>query len=122
MLSVRVQRGEDGCICGFVVRGHAGFAVRGQDIVCAAVSALTQTAVLALQQRLGVGAAVTMGAGSLTCRIPASMDEMLAVRVQDTLETMCLGLREIEAIYPTRVTLADPAGGIRRRDIDDGAP
>lgn len=36
------------------VTGHAGYAPAGQDIVCAAVSALTQTLILGLRQVAGM--------------------------------------------------------------------
>ena len=39
-------------IIGFSAEGHTGFADRGEDIVCAAISVLTQTAVIGLQQEL----------------------------------------------------------------------
>ena len=37
-------------IVGFVAKGHSGYAKHGEDIVCAAVSALTQTAYLGLEK------------------------------------------------------------------------
>ena len=40
MISVTAKR-KQGVLCGFVVKGHAGFDVSGQDIICAAVSVLT---------------------------------------------------------------------------------
>ena len=39
---------------GFTASGHSGFAERGHDIVCAAVSALTQTCELGLSDVLGL--------------------------------------------------------------------
>ena len=44
---------DSGKCSGFSVDGHAGFGPTGQDIVCAAVSALTQGAVLAVCQLSG---------------------------------------------------------------------
>lgn len=35
---------------GFSIEGHAGYAPRGQDIVCAAVSALMQTLVASVEE------------------------------------------------------------------------
>ena len=37
-------------ITGFTVRGHSGYAPEGEDIVCAAVSAITQTAMMGLKR------------------------------------------------------------------------
>jgi uncharacterized protein YsxB (DUF464 family) len=116
MLRVQVERAADGRIRGFAVRGHAGVGVRGQDIVCAGVSALSQTAVLGLQRRLGVAPEVSAGAGLLVCRLPEGLPPALAERAQDVLETMCLGMAEIAAAYPAAVGLAEgPLGNAARR-------
>ena len=42
MTTVTVFRRPDGALSGFDCRGHALYADAGEDIVCAAVSALTQ--------------------------------------------------------------------------------
>ena len=38
---------------GFTITGHAGYDVMGKDIVCAAVSALSQTCVISLEILIG---------------------------------------------------------------------
>ncbi len=40
MIHIVINRAENGCITGFTSRGHAGYAEKGEDIVCAAVSML----------------------------------------------------------------------------------
>lgn len=42
---------ETNLITGFDVKGHAGYAAKGKDIVCAAVSALSVATVKAIQSR-----------------------------------------------------------------------
>lgn len=37
---------------GFTITGHAGYDVMGKDIVCAAVSALSQTCVISLESTI----------------------------------------------------------------------
>ena len=49
MTTVRVFRRPDGAISGFDANGHAGYAEAGEDIVCAAVSALTEATLNGLQ-------------------------------------------------------------------------
>ena len=46
MVRIEVYTDTAGRIHGFAAKGHSGFAPHGQDIVCAAVSVLLQTAVL----------------------------------------------------------------------------
>ena len=48
MIQVRVREHK------LTVSGHAGYAPKGQDIVCAAVSSLTLTLILGLTQVAGV--------------------------------------------------------------------
>ena len=50
MVSIEIQRNSDGQVIGCHLSGHAGYDEHGFDIVCAAVSALTATAMLGLTQ------------------------------------------------------------------------
>lgn len=110
LVEVRIARAADGTISGFRVRGHSGLAPRGADVVCAGVSALVQTAALGLQERLGVAADITAADGEFACRLELDLRPELALRAQDVLETMCLGLREIAAQSPRQVRLREEAG------------
>ena len=49
MITVRMFVDPDGKYRGFRADGHAGYAEAGEDIVCAAVSALTQNTVNAIE-------------------------------------------------------------------------
>lgn len=102
MVEVVLVRDRDGALRGFRAAGHAGFAERGADIVCAAVSALTEVTVLGLQARLGLEPAVEMDEerGLLLCTLDrdGTPPEMWA-RAQDLLETLALGLGEIAKEY-----------------------
>ena len=46
MVSIGIQRNSDGQVVGCHMSGHAGYDEHGFDIVCAAVSALSATAML----------------------------------------------------------------------------
>ena len=45
---------KDGRTVGFTSTGHAGYGEAGEDIVCSAISALTQTCYLGLTQVVGL--------------------------------------------------------------------
>jgi len=107
MIRVRVQVNRRGEIRAFQVRGHAGFADRGQDIVCAGVSALAQSAVLGLGKFLAEPCTVKVTDGCLQCVLPAQLTEKEKVEAQAILETMLLGIREIESNYPRYVHLTE---------------
>ena len=50
MTTITVYTSADGAVRGFLASGHAGGKkIRGYDLVCCAVSALTQTGVYALE-------------------------------------------------------------------------
>lgn len=93
-------------ITGFRVTGHAGTAPRGQDIVCAGVSALTQSALLGLERWAERRISVTVESGKLTLNLIDEPDSL----TQAILETMVLGLTEIVNIYPQSVSLVSTGG------------
>jgi len=116
LIDITVFRDRQGRITGFRAVGHSGWAERGSDIVCAGVAALTQTAVMGLVHRLGVDVRTEAGDGLLACRLPehggGEGDGPVGDRaVQAVLETMVLGLREIERQYPRHVSLAERREG-----------
>lgn len=114
MITVQVRR-RAGKVSGFSVRGHAGEAPRGRDIVCAAVSALTQAAVAGLEEHLGLRPAVRMEEGRLECELPPGDED--DPRVQAILATMLLGLQGVAAGRPHRVRITEvPAPGPGRED------
>lgn len=92
-----------GRVTGFRVRGHAGLAPRGHDIVCAAVSALTQAAVAGLEEHLGLRPTVRIEAGRLDCQLAPGEEE--DPRAQAILTTMVLGLQGVAAGRPGRVQI-----------------
>ena len=107
MIRVTLRRDAEGRLRGFDVRGHSGYAAKGSDIVCAAVSALTQGAALGLTRHLGIPVPCGEGEGWLDCRLPADVDPVLLVRAQDILETMRLSLEEIARGYPRHVVVEE---------------
>jgi len=69
MIDISFEVDREGICSGFLVRGHAGYAPRGSDIVCAAVSALTQGAAHTLQEMKEPGAKVVQSDAELICII-----------------------------------------------------
>lgn len=90
---------------GFVVLGHSGRSAKGSDIVCAGVSALTDTTVLAMERLLGLEARVEAGEGRLTCDLPEDLAPDLAEKTGLLIDAMLLGLQEIARAYPDRLTV-----------------
>lgn len=106
MITVDVLRDVDGRVYGFRSRGHA-HGKHGTDIVCAAVSAITQTAVLGLMHHLHLKPAVAQSPGYLECVLQtefAAADRVPTdTAAEGVLETMVLGLAEVARQYPEQV-------------------
>lgn len=103
MIKIAIHRNLANLITGFTVDGHANTAPRGQDIVCAAVSALTQTAVLGLECYLKRSFTFDMASGKLKVILEDAPDQLTGA----ILETMLLGLLEIEKINPQFVRISE---------------
>nr|WP_221040378.1 ribosomal-processing cysteine protease Prp [Gelria sp. Kuro-4] len=100
-----IQRRVRTGITGFSVAGHAGTAPKGRDIVCAGVSALTQAAVLGLEEHLGLVPQVTVREGFLSCRLGEPGKK--ADAAQAILEAMALGLEAMAEEYPDRIRVEE---------------
>lgn len=82
---------------GFEAVGHANSAAYGEDLVCAAVSVLTQTAILGLQEVLGINCSLYSAeqAGVLACVLPQDLDAKSWADAQLVLQVLHTGLLAI---------------------------
>ena len=88
---------------GFSVRGHAGAAEYGKDVVCAAVSVLTINTVNAIE-------ALTDAGFSVDATEEGSMDFFLKIaddKAALLLEALFLGLSSLEQTYSEFITLKE---------------
>ncbi|NLY53362.1 MAG: ribosomal-processing cysteine protease Prp [Firmicutes bacterium] len=106
MIVVRIVRDSNQHIEAFSISGHSGYAQRGQDIVCAGVSAIVQTTILGLQEVLGVKCTGNQAEGKLECTLPRLEQEMQH-KTDILLDTMLLGLTAIATSYPKHVRILD---------------
>ena len=102
MTKIALIRSE-GALIGFDAQGHAGYADAGEDIVCAAVSALTQAAVIGMQEVLSLP--VRIERDDRAGRLMAVVAPEHAQSVRVLLETLRLSLSSICAQYPGFVRL-----------------
>ena len=103
MISIEIDRNQAGQVVGCHIDGHAGYDNHGYDIVCAAVSVLSCTAILGLQERAGQEGDYSNASGSCEMVLRGS----LTPSGQDILETMILGLAEVSRQYPEFVQISD---------------
>lgn len=95
MIKIVFDRDAEGRILGFMAEGHAGYADAGEDIVCAAVSAVLQTAVIGLQDVLHVELDLFMDHGDMKVKLPKDISPKQAEGAIVLFETMRLGLESI---------------------------
>ena len=101
MIRVRIERDSTGRIQGFEAKGHAGAGPRGNDIVCAAVSVLTDSVFLGLDRHLKREMEWDADSGDISVRLKEDPDEL----TEAILATLVLGLTEIQKIYPDRLRI-----------------
>jgi len=99
MVKVDLSLDPEGKIIGFSITGHANFAPHGEDIVCAAVSAVAQTAVIGLQKYLDGLPEVKQQKGKLVCKLPANLPGEKRRIADAILNTMYWGLEAIQSEY-----------------------
>jgi len=85
-----------GKISGFSINGHSQTAPRGQDIYCAGVSSLVQSAYLCIEKHLKRKFEGSQADGSLTLKLKNPPDEL----TEAVFQTMLIGLLEIEKLVP----------------------
>nr|WP_047810068.1 ribosomal-processing cysteine protease Prp [Desulfosporosinus acididurans] len=93
-------------IRGFEVSGHSGYAEAGHDIVCAGVSALSIAAANGLEHFLSQAPQVQEDEGFLSCQLSGIPEQELD-QAQWILQTLKLGIEQIEAVYGPAYILID---------------
>jgi len=99
MIRIRLYGGPDR-IRGFIIWGHARFAPRGGDIVCAGVSAVATTALIGLHRRIpGYVRYGMLPQGLMVCRLRGTIPKAQAGEAQIILSVMALGLQSIRSSH-----------------------
>ena len=106
MTTITVYTSADGAVRGFLASGHAGGKkIRGYDLVCCAVSALTQTGVNALEAVAKTTPVVEVRDGYLKCILTNEMTAEQSEKAQIVLQTVMTGLTDIQKIYPNLIRI-----------------
>jgi uncharacterized protein YsxB (DUF464 family) len=88
-----------GHVAGLTVSGHACSAPKGEDLICAAVSALVQTYYFSLQRLLGLNIDADMRDGYFSFQLPAKIGTETREKATFLAESMLVGLDEINNSY-----------------------
>ena len=98
---------EDDRITGFSVYGHSGYAEKGQDVICAAISAIVTMAEATINDVCGAKAKVRVKeeGARVTLTLPVSCDEEESV--QAVLAGMMLTLMSLRDDYPDYIEVLE---------------
>ena len=98
---------EEDRITGFSISGHSGYAEAGQDIVCAAITAIVTMAEATINDVCGAKAKVRVKDedARITLMLPASCDEEESV--QAVLAGMLLTLCSMRDEYPDYIEVLE---------------
>jgi uncharacterized protein len=105
MINITINRTESESIQSFEISGHAFFANRGKDIVCAGASAVSVGAINAVHALTGVTPEIEQGDGFLRCIIPENIQNDIYEKVQLLLEGMIISLLTIEEEYGKHIKI-----------------
>ena len=94
----------DGALRGFAAKGHAGEAETGQNIVCAAISAILQTTILGVQRIAGDDADIQADESAAAMHLMLQAPPSQAADV--LLKTAYEGIKDIAAQYPEQCQVA----------------
>ena len=106
MTKVKVVR-KNHKIVSFSCDGHADYGEEGEDIVCAALSSITQTAVLGLLQvaLLPIEYKIDSKNALLEVKLPKSLSQKERNDADMILETMFLGVSDLSTEYGRYIQL-----------------
>ena len=102
MINVKIYR-QNGLYYKYEVSGHANYDIHGRDIVCAAVSALTQTILITLDETSRITYKVIEDIGFI--EVLVSDKDMELIEIQVLFKALEIGIKTMEHEYPEYVKL-----------------
>lgn len=91
---------SNGCISGFSVEGHSGFAEAGEDILCAAISSAVRLVECTISDVIGLYSSITVRDGYVALELPKELDEKLAYCTEQVLTGMLLHFQSLAEECP----------------------
>ena len=100
---------EGSRITGFTVEGHSGLAPAGEDILCAAVTSAVRLTECAVNEVLGLGAAVKVKEkdASISLKLPGGLGQTNESTCQTLLAALMVYLTELHEEYPDNINVME---------------
>lgn len=110
MIIAKIYRDNDNYIKKYTIKGHAEYDEHGKDIICAAISVLSQTALLSLVEVCGleektIKYSIDEKTGFLDVNLPKDIEISILEKTQIVLNSLVVGINSVIESYPEYVTL-----------------
>lgn len=94
-------------LTGIKVSGHTGFGEYGQDILCASISSIVQTAGLGLRNLVSqkISMKINPNIPSFEIKLPSDLLMQQYLQAELILNTCILGLEDLQSGYPKNIKL-----------------
>ena len=105
MININIFRDNNGSVVGYRIEGHANYDEHGRDILCAAISVLSQTTLIALNKVCGIDEkdlcfSVDNDRGYLDVSLSKNLEKESRYKADIVLDTMIVGIEDLSAQYP----------------------
>jgi len=100
---------EGSRIVGFSIEGHSGLACEGEDILCAAITSAVRLTECAINDVLGLKAAVKIREKDafISLKLPGSLGQTNESTCQTLLTALMLHFAELQEEYPDHLIVFD---------------
>ena len=100
---------EGSRIEGFEVQGHSGYATEGEDIVCAAITSAVRLVDCAINDVLGLEAAVKVREkdASISLKLPAKLGQTAESTCQTVLTALMVHFVQLSEEYPENISVLE---------------
>ncbi len=110
MIRVKIYKDKNGYIRRYSISGHSNYAEYGFDIVCAGVSALSQTALISLVEvcdieEKSIKYKIDDKTGFLDVRLSKDIQILKLEKSQILLKSLVIGIESIIKNYPDYINL-----------------
>lgn len=114
MVKIKLIYNSEKAVTSFTMEGHAGFAPHGEDIVCAAVSAIVYTALGSLEKLCGIKN-YSIEDGFVEWHMPDKVSEEKRRTANIILNSMVIGLKQIRYTpsYKKYISIVKRGGALK---------
>ena len=108
MITISIKRNKNNEIISFSLNGHAGYDVNGKDIVCAAVSAVTNMVLIGLNEKLKINLKFEKSDGGyISVVLPEDIESEKMISAQVLLDSMVTEFLDIETNFKKYILVKD---------------